>query len=51
MGGFRGSLSLAKCATVGALAIQAALERAACPKDAVDEVYMGAVLQAIGPGA
>merc|ERR1711892_1002749 len=30
---------------LGAVAIQAALERAKCPKDAVDEVYMGAVLQ------
>ena len=30
---------------LGALAISAALERAGCPKEAVDEVYMGAVLQ------
>ena len=27
------------------LPTQAALERAQCPKEAVDEVYMGAVLQ------
>ena len=30
---------------LGAVAISAALERAKCPADAVDEVYMGAVLQ------
>merc|ERR1719260_614194 len=30
---------------MGSLAISAALDRAGCPKDAVDEVYMGAVLQ------
>jgi len=46
MGGFRGSLSSLSAPQLGALAIEAALERAACPKDAVDEVYMGAVLQA-----
>ena len=32
---------------LGALAISAALERANCPKDKVDEVYMGAVLQVL----
>merc|ERR1711936_1202357 len=30
---------------LGAVAIKSALERANCPADAVDEVYMGAVLQ------
>jgi len=45
MGGFRGSLSSFSAPQLGSLAITAALERAKCPKDAVDEVYMGAVLQ------
>merc|ERR1711970_1120571 len=45
MGGFRGSLSSFSAPQLGALAITAALERSGCPKDAVDEVYMGAVLQ------
>ena len=45
MGGFRGSLSSLSAPRLGALAIEAALERANCPKEAVDEVYMGAVLQ------
>ena len=45
MGGFRGSLSSFSAPQLGAVAITAALERAKCPKDAVDEVYMGAVLQ------
>ena len=45
MGGFRGSLSSFSAPQLGALAITAALERAKCPKEAVDEVYMGAVLQ------
>merc|ERR1711902_280844 len=45
MGGFRGSLSSFSAPQLGAIAITAALERAKCPKDAVDEVYMGAVLQ------
>merc|ERR1712226_1612317 len=45
MGGFRGSLSSMSAPQLGAVAISAALERAGCPKDAVDEVYMGAVLQ------
>merc|ERR1719516_566350 len=44
-GAFRGSLSSLSAPQLGALAISAALERAGCPKDAVDEVYMGAVLQ------
>ena len=45
MGGFRGSLSSFSAPKLGSLAISAALDRAGCPKDAVDEVYMGAVLQ------
>jgi len=45
MGGFRGSLSSFSAPQLGAIAITAALERAKCPKEAVDEVYMGAVLQ------
>merc|ERR1719348_2469293 len=45
MGGFRGSLSSFSAPQLGSLAISAALDRAGCPKDAVDEVYMGAVLQ------
>jgi acetyl-CoA C-acetyltransferase len=46
MGGFRGSLSSLTAPQLGALAIKAAVERAGCPLEAVDEVYMGAVLQA-----
>jgi len=45
MGGFRGSLSSLTAPQLGSIAISSALERAGCPKDAVDEVYMGAVLQ------
>merc|ERR1711936_1216645 len=45
MGGFRGSLSSFSAPQLGALAISAALDRAGCPREAVDEVYMGAVLQ------
>jgi len=45
MGGFRGSLSSLSAPQLGALVIRAALERAGCPSQAVDEVYMGAVLQ------
>jgi len=46
MGGFRGALSSLSAPRLGAIAIEAALERAKCPKEAVDEVYMGSVLQA-----
>jgi len=45
MGGFRGSLASFSAPQLGALAISAALDRAGCPREAVDEVYMGAVLQ------
>jgi acetyl-CoA C-acetyltransferase len=41
----RGSLSSLTAPQLGAIVIEAALERAKCPKEAVDEVYMGAVLQ------
>jgi len=44
-GAFRGSLASMSAPQLGAVAIEAALERANCPKEAVDEVYMGAVLQ------
>ena len=49
MGGFRGSLSSLTAPQLGALAIKAAVERAGCPLEAIDEVYMGAVLQ-VGRG-
>ncbi len=42
---FRGALSSLTAPQLGAIVIEAALERAQCPKEAVDEVYMGAVLQ------
>jgi len=45
MGGFRGSLASLTAPQLGALVIEAALDRSKCPKEAVDEVYMGAVLQ------
>ena len=45
MGGFRGSLSSMSAPQLGAVAISAALERANISADAVEEVYMGAVLQ------
>ena len=45
MGGFRGSLSSFSAPQLGAVAVRAALERANCPATAVDEVYLGAVLQ------
>ena len=47
MGGFRGALSSLPAPRLGAIAIEAALERAKCPKEAVDEVYMGSVLQVL----
>jgi len=46
MGSFRGSLASVPGPKLGALAIQEALRRANCDKDAVQEVYMGAVLPA-----
>ena len=47
MGGFKGSLASLTAPQLGALAIKAAVERAGCPLEAVQEVYMGAVLQVI----
>lgn len=46
MGGFRGALADLPASRLGAIAIESALERAAVPKDAVQEVYMGNVCQA-----
>merc|ERR1719204_1298677 len=46
MGSFRGSLASIPGPKLGALAIQEALKRTNCDKDAVQEVYMGAVLPA-----
>ena len=46
MGGMLGSLSAVPAAELGAVAIQAAVERAGLSKDAVDEVLMGNVLGA-----
>ncbi len=43
----RSSLSSLTAPQLGAIVIEAALERAKCPKEAVDEVYMGAVLQVL----
>jgi acetyl-CoA C-acetyltransferase len=46
MGGFQGELSGATASQLGAVAIEAALERAAVAADEVDEVLMGNVLPA-----
>ncbi|XP_076373938.1 acetyl-CoA acetyltransferase A, mitochondrial-like isoform X2 [Tachypleus tridentatus] len=46
MGAFRGSLGSLTAPRLGAIAIQAALERAGIPKDAIQETYMGNVYQA-----
>jgi len=46
MGGFQGELSGATSSQLGAVAIKAALERAAVPVDDVDEVLMGNALPA-----
>ena len=46
MGAFRGSMASLPGPRLGAMAIEEALKRANVPKDAVDEVYMGAVLAA-----
>jgi len=45
VGSFLGSLSTVPATKLGSVAIEAAVERAGIPKDAVDEVYMGNVLQ------
>ncbi|KAG8276173.1 Acetyl-CoA acetyltransferase, mitochondrial [Homalodisca vitripennis] len=46
MGSFGGSLAALGATKLGALAIQAAVERAAVPKEEIKEVYMGNVCQA-----
>src|SRR5688572_23562894 len=46
IGAFQGSLASVTAPKLGAVAIKAALERAGVSPDAVDEVYMGCVLQA-----
>jgi len=46
IGSFRGSLASVPATRLGAAVIKEAVERAGIPKDAVDEVYMGNVLQA-----
>jgi acetyl-CoA C-acetyltransferase len=46
MGSFGGSLSDVPATRLGAAAIKGALEKAGLPADAVNEVYMGCVLQA-----
>ena len=46
IGSFLGSLSSVPAPQLGTVAIQEAVKRAGIPKDAVDEVYMGNVLQA-----
>ena len=46
MGSFGGALSSVPAPALGAAAIKGALEKAGLPADAVEEVYMGNVLQA-----
>ncbi|MFD2368445.1 acetyl-CoA C-acetyltransferase [Brevibacillus sp. GCM10020057] len=46
IGSFQGSLSGVSAAKLGGIVLEAALERAGVPKEAVDEVIMGNVLQA-----
>lgn len=46
IGSFQGSLSGVSATKLGGIVLQAALERAGVPKEAVDEVIMGNVLQA-----
>ncbi|KAG8177001.1 hypothetical protein JTE90_006946 [Oedothorax gibbosus] len=45
IGSFRSSLASLKAPQLGAIAVQGAVEQAGIPKDAVQEVYMGEVLQ------
>ncbi|KAH3729720.1 acetyl-CoA acetyltransferase B, mitochondrial-like [Dreissena polymorpha] len=47
VGSFQGSLSALTAPQLGSVAIKAAVERAGIPGDAVQEVYMGNVLQAM----
>ncbi|GFY37654.1 acetyl-CoA acetyltransferase, mitochondrial [Trichonephila inaurata madagascariensis] len=46
IGSFRSSLSSFKAPQLGTIAVEGAVEKAGIPKDAVQEVYMGQVLQA-----
>ena len=46
IGKFQGSLAEVRATTLGAIAISAAVERAAIPGDAIDDVLMGQVIQA-----
>ncbi|GFQ86217.1 acetyl-CoA acetyltransferase, mitochondrial [Trichonephila clavata] len=46
IGSFRSSLSSFKAPQLGTIAVKGAVEKAGIPKDAVQEVYMGQVLQA-----
>ncbi len=46
IGKFGGTLAETPATTLGGIAIRAAVDRAGIPNDAVDEVYMGQVIQA-----
>jgi acetyl-CoA C-acetyltransferase len=46
IGKFGGSLADVPATTLGGIAIRAAVERSGVPTDAIDEVYMGQVIQA-----
>lgn len=46
MGGFRGGLKSIPAPRLGAIAIQAAVEKAGIAKEEIQEVYMGNVCQA-----
>ncbi|XP_055945716.1 acetyl-CoA acetyltransferase, mitochondrial-like [Argiope bruennichi] len=46
IGSFRSSLSPLQAPQLGSIAVKGAVEKAGIPKDAVQEVYMGQVLQA-----
>jgi len=46
IGSFQGSLSTVSAVQLGGIVLEAALQRAGVPKEAVDEVIMGNVLQA-----
>ena len=46
MGGFQGVLAPAKATELGAAAVRAAVERAAVPAEAVEQIFMGCVLPA-----
>lgn len=45
IGSFRGTLTSLSAPALGSIAIETAVQRAGIPKDAVQEVYMGQVLQ------